>query len=136
MAATLGATGVVDCTGPEFAAMEGEFDFVLDAVGKLTFDRWRRLLKRYGRFATTDAGPKGQSMILALWSKIRGTNQVSIPLPAKTDAQPFFEELAKRLADGRYRAIVDRHYPLDQIADAYRYVAKGQKAGIVVVEVA
>ena len=117
-------------------AMEGEFDFVLDAVGKLTFDRWRPLLKRDGRFATTDAGPKGQSMILALWSKIRGTNQVSIPLPAKADAQPLFEELAKRLADGRYRAIVDRRYPLDQIADAYRFVAKGQKAGIVVVEVA
>jgi NADPH:quinone reductase-like Zn-dependent oxidoreductase len=48
----------------------------------------------------------------------------------------LFEGLAKRLADGRYRAIVDRRYPLEQIADAYRYVATGQKAGIVVVELA
>lgn len=136
MAATLGATQVLDATAPELDAMEGEFDLILDAVGKLRSDRWRPLLKLGGRFATTDAGPGGESMVLALWSKIRGNNQVSIPLPAKTDAQPLFEELAGRLADGRYRAIVDRHYPLAQIADAYRFVASGQKAGIVVVDLA
>jgi NADPH:quinone reductase-like Zn-dependent oxidoreductase len=136
MAATLGANRVVDCTAPEFDAMKGEFDFILDAVGKLRAERWRPLLRPGGRFATTDAGPKGESMILALRSRIRGTGEVSIPLPARADAQPLFEELAKRLADGRYRAIVDRRYPLEQIADAYRYVATGQKAGIVVVELA
>jgi NADPH:quinone reductase-like Zn-dependent oxidoreductase len=136
MAATLGANRVVDCTAPEFDAMKGEFDFILDAVGKLRSNRWRPLLKAGGRFATTDAGPRGQSMILALWSKIRRTDQVSIPLPAKADAKPLFEELAKRLGAGRYRAIVDRHYPLERIAEAYRFVATGQKAGIVVVDLA
>jgi NADPH:quinone reductase-like Zn-dependent oxidoreductase len=134
MAATLGAARVIDCTAPEFDAMVGEFDFILDAVGKLPSHRWRPLLKPGGRFATTDAGPRGESMFLALWGKIRGKNEVSIPLPAKADAQPLFEELAKRLADGSYRAIVDRHYPLDRISEAYRFVATGQKAGIVVVD--
>ena len=83
MAATLGATQVLDATAPELDAMEGEFDLILDAVGKLRSDRWRPLLKLGGRFATTDAGPRGESMVLALWSKIRGNNQVSIPLPAR-----------------------------------------------------
>jgi hypothetical protein len=36
---------------------------------------------------------------------------------------------------GEFRAAVDRSYPLGRIADAYRYVLKGQKAGIVVIEV-
>ena len=134
MAGTLGASRVVDCMAPEFDAMKGEFDFILDAVGKLRSDAWRPLLRPGGRFATTDAGPKGQSMILALWSTVRGDNQVSIPLPAKANAKPLFEELARRLADGRYRAVVDRHYPLEQIADAYRFVATGRKAGIVVID--
>jgi D-arabinose 1-dehydrogenase-like Zn-dependent alcohol dehydrogenase len=40
------------------------------------------------------------------------------------------------MADGRYRAVIDRSYRLEQIADAYRYVETGQKAGIVVILVA
>jgi NADPH:quinone reductase-like Zn-dependent oxidoreductase len=36
---------------------------------------------------------------------------------------------------GQFRAVIDRSYPFDAIADAYRYVATGQKAGIVVIEV-
>jgi len=136
MARRLGANRVVDCEAPEFSAMKGEFDFILDAVGKMTAGRWQPLLKPGGRFATTDAGPRGQSFMMMLWSKLRGDNRVSIPLPTAANAQFFFEDLAKRLADGRYKAIVDRHYPLEEISEAYRYVATGQKAGIVVVDVA
>lgn len=135
MARKLGADRVVDCTSTEFDAMTGEFDFILDSVGKMTARRWRPLLKPGGRFATTDAGPKGQSMALMLWSLLKGDKQVSIPLPKASEAQPFMEELARRLADGRYRAIVDRRFTLEDIADAYRLVATGQKAGIVVVDV-
>ena len=85
MAKALGADRVVDCTSPDFQGMKGEFDFILDAVGKMTAKQWRPLLKPEGRFATTDAGPKGQSMMLAMWSKMRGNDLVSIPLPAKAD---------------------------------------------------
>ena len=74
-------------------------------------------------------------MALMLWSMLKGDKQVSIPLPKSSEAQPLFEDLAKRLEDGRYRAIVDRHFKLEDIADAYRLVATHQKAGIVVVEI-
>jgi NADPH:quinone reductase-like Zn-dependent oxidoreductase len=41
-------------------------------------------------------------------------------------------ELRQLMEVGKFRAVVDRTYPLEAIADAYRYVAKGEKAGIVV----
>jgi hypothetical protein len=43
--------------------------------------------------------------------------------------------LKDRMDAGEYRAVIDRRYPLDAIADAYRYVETGQKTGIVVVDV-
>jgi NADPH:quinone reductase-like Zn-dependent oxidoreductase len=39
------------------------------------------------------------------------------------------------MASGQFRAVIDRRYPLDAIADAYRYVETGQKVGIVVINI-
>ncbi len=43
--------------------------------------------------------------------------------------------MSVHLEMGRFRAVIDRRYPLEQIRDAYRYVETGQKTGIVVVDV-
>ena len=134
MAGALGADRTVATT--DLGRLGARFDLVLDAVGKMGWRQWRPLLKPDGRFATTDIGPWGQNLLFILWSKLRGTGRVSVPLPERGGAPAFVRLLADLLAAGRYRAIVDRTYKLDDIAEAYRYVESGQKAGIVVVDVA
>src|SRR5437016_2895175 len=62
MAKSLGADRVVDYETPEFRQLGANFDFVLDAVGKLAVSRWRRLLRPDGFFAITDLGPRGQDL--------------------------------------------------------------------------
>ena len=134
MAQSLGADRVV--TTDELGQLGARFDLVLDAVGKMTIFQWRALLKPDGAFATTDIGPWGQNLLWILWSKLRGSKRASVPLPERGSAPAFVRLLAQLLAAGRYRAIVDRIYPLYEIAEAYRYVESGQKAGIVVIDVA
>ena len=135
MAQSLGADRVVDIASGEYRALGKSFDFVLDAVGKMTIAQWRRLLKPDGTFAATDIGPWGQSLLALLWSMVTRSGRVVIPIPERGSGQAFVHFLKDRMEAGQYRAIVDRKIPLDQIADAYRYVQTGQKAGIVVVEV-
>lgn len=135
LAESLGADRVIDYATPEFRQLGKSFDFVLDAVGKMRVGQWRRLLKPAGRFAVTDLGPWGQELPFLLWSAISGSGKASVPLPKRGGAQSFVEFLAERMAAGEFRAAVDRKYPLDEIADAYRYVQTGQKAGIVVIDV-
>lgn len=135
MARSLGADRVVDYETQEFRELGATFDFVLDAVGKLPVRRWRRLVGPKGFFAITDLGPGGQDTPFLLWSALTRSGKVSVPLPKRGTAQQFVNFLRERMEAGQVRAIVDRKYPLDSIAEAYRHVQTGQKTGIVVIDV-
>ena len=135
MARALGADRVVDYAAPEFGQLGKSFDFVFDAVGKMTAGQWRRLLTPDGVFATTDVGPGGQSLMLLVWSLATRSGRVVLGIPKRGTAPEFVRFLKARMEAGEFRAAVDRTYPLDEVADAYRYVMTGQKAGIVVIEV-
>ena len=97
--------------------------------------RCRRLLKPEGVFAATDLGPWCQNPLLVIWSSITGSHRVIFPLPQSSKAKAFVDFLKTRMEAGEFRAVIDREYPLEAIADAYRYVETGQKTGIVVINV-
>jgi len=130
---SLGADRAVDYTTGDFTRIGETFDFVVDAVGKTSFFRCRKLLKSDGIFAATDLGRWGQNVMLVVWSSITRSNRVVIPAPTRIGG--FVDFLKGRMEAGQFRAVVDRRYPLDAIADAYRYVETEQKTGIVVIDV-
>jgi NADPH:quinone reductase-like Zn-dependent oxidoreductase len=133
LARALGAVRAVDYTAQDFTQIGETFDFVFDAVGKTTYFRCRRLLKPTGIFAATDLGPWCQNILLTIWASITGSHRVIFPLPQSSTAQAFVEFLKTRMEAGEFRAVVDREYPLDAIAEAYRYVETQHKTGIVVI---
>lgn len=131
---SLGADQAVDYTTDAFDRLGRSFDFVLDAVGKLGSRRWRRLLKPGGVFAATDRGPWSQNLLFLLWSKVTGNGRVVIPLPKRGSGRAFVNGLRDKIEAGRFVPVIDRRYPLSAIADAYRYVQTGEKAGVVVID--
>ncbi len=133
LAKSLGADHVVDYTVGDFTQIGETFDFVFDAVGKTTFFRCRKLLKRTGVFSASDLGPWWQNLFLAACSSITRRDRVVLPMPK--DSETFMAYLKDRIEAGQFRAVVDRTYPLDAIAEAYRYVETAQKTGIVVINV-
>jgi len=135
LARSLGADQVVDYTTDEFDRLGESFDFVLDAVGKLGIRRWRRWLKPGGVFAATDRGPWSQNLLYVLWSKVTGNGRVVIPLAKRGSGKAFVNELREKIEAGRFIPAIDRRYPFAAIADAYRYVQTGEKAGVVVIDV-
>jgi NADPH:quinone reductase-like Zn-dependent oxidoreductase len=130
---SLGAHRAVDYISEDFTRIGETFDFVVDAVGKTSFFRCRRLLKSGGVFAATDLGPWGQNLFLAMWSSMTRSNRVVMPAPRRING--FIDYMKSRMEAGEFRAIIDRKYALEAIADAYRYVETGQKVGIVVINV-
>jgi NADPH:quinone reductase-like Zn-dependent oxidoreductase len=134
LAETLGADRVIDYTAQDFTQIDDAFDFVFDSVGKTTYFRCRRLLKPSGVFAATDLGPWAQNIWLTLWSSITRSRRVIFATP--TGSRAFVHFLKERIEAGKFHGVIDRVYPLEEIADAYRYVETEQKTGIVVIDVA
>ncbi len=133
LARALGADRVIDYTSEDFTQITERFDFALDAVGKTTFFRCRKILKPDGVFAATDLGPHNQNLLLLIWSAVTRNKRIIFPLPGCK--KEFVEFLRARMEAGEFRAVIDRRYPLDAVVDAYGYVETGQKTGIVVLEV-
>jgi NADPH:quinone reductase-like Zn-dependent oxidoreductase len=128
---TLGADKTIDYTKDDFTRDDQVYDVVIDAVGKSSFFRCKRLLKPGGVFLSTDLGFLAQNPFLALVTPLFCSKKVRFPIPKVSKEEIlFFKDLIEA---GGYRAVIDRRYPLEQIVDATRYVETGQKTGNVVI---
>ncbi|MBI1192779.1 MAG: zinc-binding dehydrogenase [Bacteroidetes bacterium] len=126
----LGPALVVDYQKSDFTQLPGGYDFVFDAVGKSTFGRCRRLLVPKGIYLSSELGPGWQNPFLALLGFVAPGKRVVFPLPV--NIQGSLEQIRAHLLDGSFKPMLDRTYPLDQAAEAFRYVLTGQKIGNVV----
>jgi NADPH:quinone reductase-like Zn-dependent oxidoreductase len=133
----LGADRVIDYTAEDFTKGEQRYDAVLDAVGKSSFGRCRRLLKAGGIYESTELGPLSLNPLLALvtslFGPLLGGKRVRFPIPKhNAEMVRYFKGL---IESGQFKPLIDRRYPLEEIVEAYRYVETGQKIGNVVISV-
>ena len=131
---SLGADRVIDYQSEDFTDDGQIYDAVLDAVGKTSFRRCRRLLKPGGVYASSDLGFLSQNPVLALVTPLFRGRKVVFPIPRHD--QSMVRYLGELIGFGQFRPVVDRQYPLDQIVAAYEYVETGQKIGNVVIDIA
>lgn len=130
----LGAAEVIAFEHQDFTRSPHRFDVVIDAVGKSTYGRARRILEPRGIYISSELGPGWQNIPLSLFGLVRrGGRRVVFPLP--DEGRPMIDRIREHLAAGTFRPVIDRTYALDEIADAYRYVETGQKIGNVVITV-
>ena len=130
---SLGARGVHDRLHEDFTTTGTTYDVIFDAVGKHSFRRCRRSLKPGGIFFETDLGFMWHVPILLVLTRWFGEKQVTLPMPRYTKQDVLF---VKQLIEaGKYRAVIDRSYPLEQVVEATRYVETEQKTGNVVLVV-
>jgi len=132
---SLGAYKVIDYTKVDFTKDEEKYDFVFDAVGKSSFAKCRPLLQSGGVYISSDLGYMAQNVFLPLITPIIkpmiGNKKTAFPLP--TDIRGSILLIKKLMEEGRFKAVIDREYPFEQIIEAYRYVGTGQKTGNVVI---
>jgi NADPH:quinone reductase-like Zn-dependent oxidoreductase len=130
---SLGANELIDYTQEDFTKRSQTYSYVFDAVGKSSFGKCKPLLEPGGVYISSELGYMAQNIFLALTTPILGRKKVKFPLP--TDSRGSVLLIKRLTEEGRFKAVIDREYPLEQIVEAYTYVETGQKIGNVVITV-
>ena len=137
---SLGATKVVDYTEEDFTKSNEKYHYVLDTVGKSTFSKCKPLLLSGGVYISSELGLMAQNLFFALITPIMGNlpgrqagKKVIFPIPTDTRGSILF--IKKLIEQGKFKSVIDREYPLEQITDAFTYVEKGFKKGNVVITI-
>jgi NADPH:quinone reductase-like Zn-dependent oxidoreductase len=126
-----GADTVIDYTKTDFTQNAQSYDVIFDAIGKSSFTACKNALKPDGVYMTTV--PTLGIVRDMLWTALRGGKKakfVTAGLMQNTDNLNFLKELFEA---GKLQAVIDSCYPLDEIAEAYRYVESERKRGNVVI---
>jgi NADPH:quinone reductase-like Zn-dependent oxidoreductase len=124
---SLGADKVIDYTKEDFTKSGKTYDVIFDVVRKTSFSRCKSSLKERGVYITVD-----WPLITALWTSIIGNKKIVFGIAKRIEDLAFLRELIEA---GKLKSVIDRRYPLEQIADAHRYVEKGHKKGNVIITV-
>jgi NADPH:quinone reductase-like Zn-dependent oxidoreductase len=108
-------------------------------VGKSSFGKCRKVLKPGGIYISSELGWLAQNLFFSLISNLfggipgRSLKKVKFPYPHNIKESALL--VKKLIEEGKFNAVIDRTYPLQHIADAFRYVEKGQKTGNVVITI-
>lgn len=128
---SLGADKVIDYTKEDFTRNHEAYDIIFDTVGKSSFSHCKGSLKKNGRYVVTVMGLA--PILQTIWTRAIGNKKVIFNMSIeKTEALAFIKELIEA---EKLKPVIDRHYPLEQISEAHRYVEKGHKKGNVVITV-
>jgi NADPH:quinone reductase-like Zn-dependent oxidoreductase len=138
MLRSIGADHVVDYTQEDFTQGGVTYDFILDVVSKGSFSGCIRSLKRDGRYLIANPGPS--QMIRGRWTSLisnlpgrqSGKKVIFGAAHPKTEDLVFLKEIIEA---GKMKSVIDRRYPLEQTAEAHRYVEQGHKKGNVIITV-
>jgi NADPH:quinone reductase-like Zn-dependent oxidoreductase len=129
---SLGADKVIDYTKEDFTKNGETYDIIFDTVGKSPFSGCVRSLKKKGlylRAVHMELSP----VVRGLWTSITSSKKVIGGVAGDRTEDLIF--LKKLIEAGKLKPVIDRRYPLEQVAEAHSYVDKGHKKGNVVITV-
>ncbi|MGB2957845.1 MAG: NAD(P)-dependent alcohol dehydrogenase, partial [Bacteroidota bacterium] len=125
---SLGADTVIDYTREDFTKSGQTYDIIFDAVGKSSFSRCKGSLTQRGVYLSTVLGLP--VLLQTLWTSKTGSKKAMFsatglrPVPERLI---LLKELIELIETGKLKSVIDRRYPLEQIAEAHRYVETGHK---------
>ncbi|HMG15290.1 MAG TPA: zinc-binding dehydrogenase, partial [Saprospiraceae bacterium] len=128
---SIGADKVIDYTNEDFTQNGETYDVIFDTVKTISVSRSIKSLNKNGVMILSAAGMP--EMIQGLWISMTNSKKVMTGVISHASADiNFLKELVEA---NKFKPIVEKTYPLEQIAEAHAYVEKGHKKGNVAIEV-
>ena len=128
---SLGASKVIDYKKEDFTSSGEKYDLIFDILGKGSLSLYKTSLHQNGIYFSVSF--KTRKLLQMFWTSVIGRKKVvcALAVPKKEDLK-LIKELVE---DGKIKSIIDKSFPLEQTAEAHRYVEAGKKKGNVVISV-
>ncbi len=127
---SLGADKIIDYTKEDFTKSGHHYDIIFDTTGKSPFSGCLKSLKQNGIYLRA-VHMTLSSNFRGLWTSITSSKKVIGGVASELKENLVF--LRELIEAGKLKPVIDRRYPLEQIAEAHRYVDKGHKKGNVAI---
>jgi NADPH:quinone reductase-like Zn-dependent oxidoreductase len=129
MLRSIGADHVIDYTQEDFTQRGEIYDVIFDVVGTISFSRSKNSLIKNGTYLL--ANPMRGQIIRGPWTRMTSSQKVIMETSSPTTEDLIY--LKELVEAGTIKTVIDRTYPLEQTAEAHRYVERGGKLGNVVI---
>jgi NADPH:quinone reductase-like Zn-dependent oxidoreductase len=135
MVRSIGADHVIDYTREDFVESGQRYDLILATAGYRSIFDYRRALSPTGVYVATGGSMAQifQPMLFGPWLSLTGSNKMgTLSAVTKQEDLVFIKELVEA---GKVGPVIDRSYPLSEVAEAIRYYGEGHARGKVVIAV-
>jgi len=132
----LGADNVIDNTIEDFTKNGLTYDIILDASGKPSTLKFKKSLNKRGFYLTTY--PTISILFQTFWTSMFNSKKVvfsATGLKPVSERLTFLKEIIKLFKAEKLKTIIDQSFPLEQMAEAHKYVERGLEKGNVVVTI-
>lgn len=129
MLRSIGADQIIDYRQEDFTKSGKSYDVIIDVVGKSPFGQSVQVLKPKGRYILGNPSPS--ATLRARWTPMRAGKKVTFAIASYQPED--YTALNTLMAAGKLKPVIDRCYPLAQLAEAHRYVDAGHKKGNVII---
>ena len=135
MVRSIGADQVIDYTQEDFTQNEQSYDLILAAAGYRSIFDYKRALSPKGIYVSTGGSMAQtfQAMLLGPWISMTGSKKMGAMLARQNQKDLVF--MKELLEAGKVVPVIDRRYPLSEVAEAVRYYGEGHAQGKVVITV-
>ena len=123
----LGADKVIDYTQEDFTESCETYDIIFDIMNKSSFCRCKKSLKKNGRYILASFGLR--QVFTMLRTKLIGSKKVICSMAFDED----LDSVKELVEEGKIKAVIDKSFPLEQTAEAHRYIEEGHKKGHIVI---
>lgn len=127
----LGADKVIDYTKEDFTKSDQKYDLIFDILGRTGFAKCKNSLAENGKYVLISF--KVKQLLQMMWTSFFGSKKVMCVLSPQKPEELL--AVSKMIEEGKLKSIIDKTFPLDQVAEAHKYVEQGNKKGNVVITV-
>ena len=133
---SIGADHVIDYTKKDFTQQDERYDVILAAGGSSSIFDYKRALSPEGIYVFVGGSLSSffQGLLLGPFVSMTGSKKLGSLVMTKLDRGDFVS-LTKLHEAGKVVPVIDRRYPLSEVAQALRYFGEGQARGKIVITI-